>query len=178
MKKPLNMTNRAAFEQFHLQERDMLVTFKSYQHLKDFRISTKPILSRPLFKLADLIEESREKKLEQRFNLPVNYLSGVFHVAMKYQTGKRLAYQVAQEYYHSWTEQQVQATINRLLPKAIDRLMTTRQDTRSDSLEPIYCSMRARTESVNSYQSSSPGHNETEEVSHLFKETVEVHPHS
>lgn len=173
------MTTKTAFSRFYLRFEGELITFKTYRELKSFRITHKPFILRPLQRLADYIEATRERKLEHRFNLPADYLSGLFHTAMQYNMAKRLAYQVAQEYYHSYTEQQVWAAINRWVPTRVNQAIQdelNRLSLINHSTDNEYCEMKLQSGSVATYQSFDLGEDDIVTLPETFQETAELHP--
>jgi len=139
--------SKRAFKNFKYVHNGEAFMFRDYTNLKTYRLTLTPCVLIPLTRLLDSIERSKERKLEKRYDLPDGYLSGLIYKVLDERQWRPMAARLAREYHYLKLQREVQRTIDRYLPSAIEHY--TRQThilpmLKPEGDEPAYCAMEPR----------------------------------
>ena len=116
----MSLIKAAAFSDFSFFYKNELHVFRDYDSLRTFHLLQSNFLYRPYLRHKYAKIRAKEYKLEIRFNLPEGYLKGLFHKTPKGKNSRYYAYSMAQEYFYAKLQLEVQLTIDRFLPPAIE----------------------------------------------------------
>lgn len=112
--------SKRAFKNFKYVHQGEEFIFRDYANLKTYRLTVTPCILIPLTLLLDSIERAKERKLEKRYDLPDGYLSGLMYKVIDPRQWRLMAARLAREYHYLKLQREVQRTIDRYLPSAME----------------------------------------------------------
>lgn len=140
----MDTISETAFSEFQIIHRNKLHVFKSYHSLETFQVKKAHPLLRPFMRQRNKKIRKIEYKLETKNNLPEGYLAGLLYKTSEGQNYKRQAYNIAQDYFYAKLRWEIQNTIERLLPPAVEPHRRQPISYKDLTPEPLYQVMEAR----------------------------------
>jgi hypothetical protein len=178
---------KVAFTDFKYVYNGEVYIFKDYEGLYAFKLIMSHWTRSPFLKLSRAFDKRKEHKLERRYNLPEGYLAGIRQRCRRPDARESLAQAKASEFHFRRLQYEIQVSLDRFLPAAIELFAKHHQiqfifeNVENEKIEDqiaLYERMDGRHDQEATYQSpryiSAPGPGPNATAPPLFHE-VQIH---